>query len=182
MQIPHLETCLPRLLRFPHSMLIEDDLARIALQEEQLQFPSFNEATAWSLGTRLRYLADNRGLSVVIDVRRFGQPLFYTALPGTSPDNVDWVRRKSNVTARFLCSSYSLGLTLQQKMSNITQEYGLPHCDYASHGGCFPISVESAGVIGSVTVSGLPQRADHELVVEALCGELGLDYQSLRLS
>jgi len=27
----------------------------------------------------------------------------------------------------------------------------------------------------------LPQRADHELVVEALCGLLGRDYAELRL-
>jgi uncharacterized protein (UPF0303 family) len=28
----------------------------------------------------------------------------------------------------------------------------------------------------------LPQRADHELVVEALCAELGRDYAALRLA
>jgi uncharacterized protein (UPF0303 family) len=41
--------------------------------------------------------------------------------------------------------------------------------------------VKGAGVVGSVTVSGLPQRADHELAVEALCAELGRDYAALRL-
>jgi uncharacterized protein (UPF0303 family) len=35
--------------------------------------------------------------------------------------------------------------------------------------------------VGSVTVSGLPQRADHELVVEALCGIVGKDYAALKL-
>jgi uncharacterized protein (UPF0303 family) len=162
-------------------MPIPEDLARIALQEQELQFPSFNEETAWRLGSRLRALAVERGLGIVIDVRRFGQPLFYSALAGTTADHVDWVRRKSNVTARFLRSSYAVGLGLQQKNSNLTQEYGLAHSDYASHGGCFPLYVASAGVIGSVTVSGLPQRADHELAVEAICAELGLDYQTLRL-
>ena len=41
--------------------------------------------------------------------------------------------------------------------------------------------MKGAGVVGSVTVSGLPQRADHELVVEALCDLLGRDYAALRL-
>jgi uncharacterized protein (UPF0303 family) len=33
-----------------------------------------------------------------------------------------------------------------------------------------------------VTVSGLVQRADHELVVEALCLELGKSYEEWRLA
>jgi len=117
----------------------------------------------------------------VIDVRRFGQPLFYTALAGTVPDNVDWVRRKSNVTARFLRSSYAIGLEMEAKQSNLFDRYGLAVSEYASHGGCFPLRVRQAGAIGSVTVSGLPQRADHELAVEGICAELGLSYDSLRL-
>jgi uncharacterized protein (UPF0303 family) len=162
-------------------MSISDDLARIALQEEKLQFSSFHEEAAWRLGSRLRAMAVERGFKIVIDVRRFGQPLFYTALAGTVPDNVDWVRRKSNVTARFLRSSYAIGLELEAKQSNLFDRYGLAVADYASHGGCFPIRVVQAGVIGSVTVSGLPQRDDHSLAVEALCAELGLGYTDLKL-
>jgi uncharacterized protein (UPF0303 family) len=41
--------------------------------------------------------------------------------------------------------------------------------------------VKGAGIVGSVTVSGLPQRGDHELVVEALCAILGRDYGELKL-
>src|SRR5271170_1233841 len=162
-------------------MSISEDLARIALQERELQYASFDEETAWRLGSRLRAMAVEREFKIVIDVRRFGQPLFYTALAGTTPDNVDWIRRKSNVTARFLRSSYALGLEMEEKKSNLFDRYGLAVADYASHGGCLPLRVLQAGVIGSVTVSGLPQRADHELVVEALCAELGREYESLRL-
>ena len=54
--------------------------------------------------------------------------------------------------------------------------------DYAADGGSFPLKVAGAGIVGSVTVSGLPQRSDHELVVEALCGLLGRDYAALRLA
>jgi uncharacterized protein (UPF0303 family) len=162
-------------------MNTNDDLQMIAIQEKELLLPQFDAVIAWRLGVRLRELAVHRGLAVVIDVRRFGQPLFYAALPGTSPDNAEWVRRKSNVVARFHRSSYAIGLELQLKKSNLTEKYALPAADYASHGGSFPIAVSGAGVIGSVTVSGLPQRADHELVVEALCSETGRDYGILKL-
>jgi len=53
--------------------------------------------------------------------------------------------------------------------------------DYATHGGSFPLAVSGAGVVGSVTVSGLPMRADHELVIEALCAILGRSYEELKL-
>ncbi len=46
----------------------------------------------------------------------------------------------------------------------------------------FRCAVTGAGVVGSVTVSGLPQRADHELVIEALCAMLGRDYAELKLA
>ena len=130
-------------------MSIADDLARIALQEKELQFASFDEETAWRLGVHVRALAVARKLSLVVDVRRFGQPLFYSALLGTTPDNVEWVRRKSNVTARFHRSSYAIGREMEEKKSNLLDRYGLPIAEYASHGGSFPLRVKGAGVIGS---------------------------------
>ena len=66
--------------------------------------------------------------------------------------------------------------------ASLFEKYALPQAEYAGHGGSFPIRVQGAGAIGSVTVSGLPQRADHELVVEALCAELGKNYASLALA
>ena len=76
---------------------------------------------------------------------------------------------------RFHRSSYAIGLELKRTNSTLAEKFELPSADYASHGGSFPLKVAGGGVIGSVTVSGLPQRADHELVVEALCGLLGRD-------
>ena len=163
-----------------------NDITRIGQQEQQLVFARFNESDAWELGSTLYEMASERGLGVVIDVRRpgntlFGQPLFYAALPGTTPDHPDWIRRKSNLTLRFHRSSYAIGLEMLEKKSTVTDRYGLALADYASHGGSVPIRVEGAGVVGAVTVSGLPQRADHELVIEALCLRTGKDYETLRL-
>jgi uncharacterized protein (UPF0303 family) len=163
-------------------MGLNEDLERVALQERELRLPRLDAQVSWKLGVRLRTLAEERGLAVVIDVRRVGQPLFYAALDGTTPDNAEWVRKKSNVVARFHRSSYGVGLSLKAKNETLLEKFGLPMADYAAHGGSFPLTVRGAGVVGSVTVSGLPQRADHELVVEALCAELGRDYAELRLA
>ena len=162
-------------------MGVNEDLERIAQQERELELPRLDAQTAWELGSRLRGMAAERGLAVVIDVRRFGQPLFYAAMDGTNPDNVEWVRRKNNVVARFHNSSYVAGLKEKQKNQSLAESQGLPVADYATHGGSFPLRVAGAGVVGSVTVSGLPQRADHELVIEALCAMLGRNYSDLKL-
>ena len=162
-------------------MNLTQDLELIAKQERELILPEFDEAIAWELGLRLRELASARRLPVAIEIKRFGQPLFYSALHGSTPDNAEWVRRKGNVVARFHRSSYAVGLGLKQTNSTLADKFELPSSDYASHGGSFPLKVAGAGVIGSVTVSGLPQRADHELVVEALCGKIGRDYQEFAL-
>jgi uncharacterized protein (UPF0303 family) len=167
----------------------EDDFERIARQERELQWTSFNEDDAWQLGSTLRELAAERQLAIVIDIRRFaphlgnqpGAPLFYAALHGTSPDNAEWARRKANLVARLHRSSYAIGLTLKARNTTLQEKYGLSLADYASHGGAFPVTLAGTGIIGSVTVSGLPQRDDHELVVEALCLERNRHYIDLRL-
>jgi uncharacterized protein (UPF0303 family) len=163
-------------------MGLKEDLEQIKLQERTLQLPRLDAEIAWQLGSRLRAMAAERKLAVVIDVRRFGQPLFYAAMDGTTPDNVEWVRRKSNVVARFHNSSYISGIHEKLKNSTLIESQGLPIADYATHGGSFPLAVAGTGVVGSVTVSGLPQRADHELAVEALCVVLGFDYSELKLA
>lgn len=166
-------------------MAIPEDLATIDRQEAELRFPYFDYDTAWSLGLSIRNLALSRNQSIVVDIRRFGQPhqpLFYTAMDGTTPDNARWVERKVNAVARFHRSSYALGLALEKENRTFSAHYNLPEADYATHGGCFPIHVTGAGIIGSVTVSGLPQREDHNLVIEALCLELNRDHETLRLA
>jgi len=163
-------------------MDLSRDLERVDQQESELTFSKFDPDVAWQLGERLRRFAIDRRLPIVIDVRYFGQPLFYCALPGSVPDNAEWVRRKSNTVARFHRSSYAVGLTLKQAKTTLLERYGLSATDFASHGGSFPIHLKGITVIGALTVSGLPHRADHELVVEALCLELQRDYTSLSLS
>ncbi|HYF65383.1 MAG TPA: heme-degrading domain-containing protein [Herpetosiphonaceae bacterium] len=162
-------------------MTTDHDLSRIQLQEERLQFERFDAATAWDLATRLKATAEERGLAVTIDIQLHGRPLFFYSLPGSGPDTVDWVRRKRNVVLRYHRSSYAIGLQLEKDGTTLTEQLGLDLRDYAPHGGCFPILLRGTGCVGTITVSGLPQRVDHELIIEALAGMLGLDYAGLAL-
>ena len=158
------------------------DLERIGLQEQRLQFERFDAATAWALGMRLKEAAEAHGVAVAIDIQLHGQPLFFYAMPGTTPDNVDWIRRKRNVVLRFQRSSYAVGLHLQQQQTTLEKKLGVDTRDYAPHGGCFPLNVLGTGCIGTITVSGLPQRQDHELVVEVLAELLGHPLGELALA
>lgn len=154
-------------------MDLEADLARVAEQERRLRFERFDAATAWDIGTRLKAAAEARGASVAIDVSLHGQQLFHYAMPGTTPDNADWVRRKRNTVTRFHRSSWALGLSLQQQGTTLEAKTGASLADFATHGGSFPILLAGTGCIGTITVSGLPQREDHALIVGVLEDYLG---------
>ena len=148
--------------------MIDQDLEKIALQEKRLQFTEFNAAVAWELGVALRSAALKRGAAVVIDIQLHGHLLFACGMPGTTPDNWEWIRRKRNVVMRYHRSSYAIGLKHARAGSTLEATTGLDLRDYSTHGGCFPILLAGTGCIGTIAVSGLPQREDHSLVVSVL--------------
>ena len=150
-----------------------DVLEQLLQEEQELQFAKFNEEDAWKLGSQLVDLARSRNLPVTIDITRGTHQLFHAALRGTSPDNDEWVKRKVRLVYRFGHSSFYVGQVLKSKGKTIEQSYLVSESDYAPHGGCFPIIVKDTGIVGTVTVSGLPQEEDHKLVVEAVRKYLG---------
>ncbi|MGW2728125.1 heme-degrading domain-containing protein [Streptomyces sp. NPDC001494] len=142
-------------------------------QERRLVFRQFTYDDAWTLGSLLVELARDRQAPVAIDIHRAGQQLFHAALPGSTPDNDAWILRKRRVVERYGASSYLVGARFRAKGTTFEESSRLDADAYAAHGGAFPINVENVGVIGTVTVSGLPQLQDHRLVVEALERFLG---------
>jgi uncharacterized protein (UPF0303 family) len=162
-------------------MSIETDIARISEQEASIVFQRFDEEQAFRLGVSLRERAQREALPIVIDIRTWDRALFYTALPGSTDANADWVRRKVNVVRRMGKSSYRVALEQNTPDSLFPARHGLDPNDYVLAGGGFPIRLANAGIIGCVTISGLPQRQDHAIVVEALCAHLGLDHDGLAL-
>lgn len=147
---------------------LEALIARLEHQQELLQFSTFSNDDAWALGSLLVSLGQSRSLPIAIDIRRNGHQLFHAALPGTAPSNDAWIERKVRVVNRFGDSSFLVGRRLAMTGGTLDENAGVEPILHAAHGGSFPIIVRGVGVIGSVTVSGLPQADDHALVVEAL--------------
>jgi len=156
-------------------------MAIIALQEADLVLPRFDDEEAWALGCWLRERAFAEKMPIVIDVRRFDRPVFFASMTGSTPDNPEWIRRKSNVVQRFHRSSYGIGRDLMFQNKTLMERYALSEVEYAPHGGAFPLNVRGVGIIGSIAVSGLPQRKDHSLVVECLAIRCGLDVEKYRM-
>lgn len=152
----------------PTAPTIAPTVAELEEQERRLTLPHFTYDDAWALGTLLVELARERNAPVAIDIRRAGQQLFHAALPGSTPDNDAWIDRKRRVVERYAASSLLVGTRFRAKNTTFEDSSRLDPDVYAAHGGAFPITVEGAGVIGTVVVSGLPQLEDHAMVVEAL--------------
>lgn len=137
-------------------------------QEEDIQFSVFTNETAWQLGTTLLETANRENKSLTIDITRNGQQLFHYAMTGRVADNDEWIKRKNRVVTRFGHSSYYMGVYYQSLGTTIKEKALLDVAEYAPHGGAFPLLIKNVGVVGTITVSGLPQKEDHEFVVRVL--------------
>lgn len=162
-------------------MSLAADIECLKRQEDVLRFKAFDETDAWALAEILRDLAVRKSLPLVIDIRIGNRPLFYTALAGTTPENPDWVRRKFNTVMRFHKSSYRVGREHAHKGVAFDVSRGLDPMEYANAGGSFPIHIIGTGVVGAVTVSGVPQRDDHNFVTEAIATFLKVDFAEIAL-
>jgi uncharacterized protein (UPF0303 family) len=148
--------------------MADPDLAELLEQERRLVFDRFDNTTAWALGQQMVAAALQRELPVVVSIERNGQRLFHAALPGTAPDNDAWVERKARVVRRYGRSSYQVGCHFRAGGGTFEEKSRLDPDDYAAHGGSFPLTIRNVGVVGSITVSGLPQAEDHAFVVAQL--------------
>ena len=72
-------------------------------------------------------------------------------------------------------------LELRKKQTTLTDQAGLTLRDHAAAGGCFPILLRGTGCIGTIPVSGLPMRDDHNVIVEVLATWLNRPISELAL-
>ena len=158
---------------------IEEDLRTVADQERLLQFDTFSADTAWAIGSALRADAIARAASMTFEIQLAGRVLFACSTLNASAGQADWIRRKRNTVMRFGKSSYAVGLQLKLEGKEFAQRHEISLADYAAHGGGFPIVLKGTGLVGTVVSSGLDQRTDHAMVVQALTTTLGVQVPSL---
>jgi len=143
-------------------------LDTIRRQEQALQFTSFDNDAALAIGNRIVEQAKADKVAVTIDITINRNPLFFYAMAGTSPNNVDWIRRKSNLVNRTGHASFYVHTEAVNAGRDFDNLPTFDPKDYAAHGGAFPIVVKGAGQVGTITVSGLAGVDDHAMVVRAL--------------
>lgn len=147
---------------------IEETLRVLEEQEKYLHFNEFTSETALKIGLSLVDRAKKENKVITIDITRCGHKLFHYAFDGSSPDNEQWIVRKNRVVNRFNKSSLHFRIKLIKSGKSLEEKYFVSSSEYAPYGGAFPIIIRNAGIIGTITVSGLTQEEDHEMVVWAI--------------
>jgi|L827metagenome_2_1110789.scaffolds.fasta_scaffold45133_2 uncharacterized protein (UPF0303 family) len=149
------------------------DINELLRQEKSLIFPHFDNDDAWMLGNLLVDKARAQGAKVAISIERAGQVLFQYQFEGTTPDNDRWVAGKRRVVNLFHHSSLFVKERLTAKNAkNMDEGFFLDSKQYMAAGGSVPLAVKGAGVVGSVTVSGLTGEEDHQLAVDGMTAYL----------
>jgi uncharacterized protein (UPF0303 family) len=149
-------------------------------QEQRLVLESFDENIAFGLGSALRQRCLDEALGICIDIHTWDRQVFFWTMPGARAANQAWCRRKAWVVRNRGWSSYR-GLFENKGERLYGANWGLDPAVYALSGGAFPITVKGAGIIGAIATSGLHERDDHQLVVDALCDHLRLDRKDFAL-
>ncbi len=126
----------------------------------------FDLQDAWNLGVLAHDLAAERGYPITIDIRQGQTSLFTVRLPGATEVNLDWARRKRNLTLLTKQASWEFDKA-RKAGQDIVVEQNLDPKEYASHGGCVPIIV-GGELVATFAISGLPSIQDHEFAVECL--------------
>ncbi|NMO98045.1 heme-degrading domain-containing protein [Paenibacillus lemnae] len=147
-----------------YSVLLSDLLR----QEQELQFTEFNNNTAIKLGQLILSKAFKEGKEITVDIRKNGMTLFHAKMNNNGLGHDRWITRKINTVHHFEHSSYYIHVQMKSWNTTIQDNAFVDSMEYAAEGGCFPIIVKGAGMVGTITVSRLAGHEDHDMVVTSL--------------
>lgn len=136
---------------------------KLVKENKEIVFTHFSNEDAFILGSYLSAICIKEKYPVVICIEKNGQQVYLQANDNTAMNNMYWIEKKANVVKRFAISSALLSAKLEKTKTTFKQKYG-DDSSYAITPGSVPIKVDSVGMVGVVTVSGLDSTADHELI------------------
>lgn len=146
-------------------------MAKRKLQDEmvkRIEIDHFTNKMALDLAMKILKVAQSKNQHIAIEISRLNHTIF-KYLDDTLPmDKHNWLRRKANVARHFEESSLSVKCDLEKKHMTLDKSFGLDGRDYLAKGGAIPIFVKNVGMVATITVSGLSDVEDHDIIVEAL--------------
>ena len=149
----------------------------IKRQEETLRFDSFSNDDALRIGNAVVKYATSKNKAVATEIVVNGWTQFLFCMEGTSPANIRWLKRKRNFL-EYRRTSSLLGQKLMEEQNRTMSGIFLDENEYSDRGGAFPIRIGNQ-VIGSITVSGLPDVEDHQMVADVLASYLECEIESI---
>ena len=138
---------------------------------QKIELEVFTNQIAMDMGIRIIELAKSRNQAIAVEISRLNHTVFLYVDDGLPADKHNWLRRKANVAKHFEESSLAVKATLEKREMSLEKPFGLDEKDYIAKGGSIPVFVKNAGMISTITVSGLRDFEDHDIIIEALQGK-----------
>ena len=138
---------------------------------KRIELEKFTNQLALEMGLKVVELAKSRDQKIAIEIRRLNHTIFLFFDDTLPADKHLWLERKANVAEHFEESSLSVKNDLENRNMSLDQTFALDGKDYVAKGGAIPIFVKDAGMLATITVSGLRDVDDHQIIVDALEGE-----------
>jgi len=136
----------------------------------RIELDSFSNRIAFDMGVKIIDLAKSRNQHIAVEVCRLNQTVFLYVDDTLPVDKHNWLRRKANISRQFEESSLSVKNNLKDGNMTLEKTFGLDEKDFLAKGGAIPVFIKNGGMIAVITVSGLHDEEDHNIIIEALKG------------
>lgn len=138
---------------------------------KKIELDSFSNKIALEMGLTIIDLAKSRNQHIAVEICRLNHTVFIYVDDILPSDKHNWLRRKANVAKQFEESSLSVKNDLKEGNITLDKTFALDEKDFLAKGGSIPIFVKNAGMIATITVSGLHDEEDHKIIIDALKGK-----------
>ena len=138
---------------------------------KKIELDTFTNSIGLEMGLAIIDIAKKRNQNIAVEISRLNHCIFLYVDDDLPADKHNWLRRKANVARHFEESSLGVKNDLINGNMSLATTFALDENEYLAKGGSIPIFVESAGMVATITVSGLNDVEDHKIIIDALKGK-----------